>query len=73
MVIDHYLLVRRWCPSFNSKYALVTNALVWVHLPNLPAEYFAHALLQKVGDKIGRFDCVDDNTLNATKGQFARL
>lgn len=73
MVIDHYLLIQRWCPSFDPKFALITNTLIWVRLPNLPADYSVQAFLQKVGDKIGRFVRVYDNTLNATKGQFARL
>ncbi|KAJ9152791.1 hypothetical protein P3X46_026312 [Hevea brasiliensis] len=47
--------------------------MVWVQIPDLPIEYFNKSFLLKVGNKIGRTVPVDDTTLQATQGKYARV
>lgn len=73
MVLDHYLIVKEWCPNFDPFEVTEEKMLVWVRFPVLPIEYFKEAFLQKVGNKIGRFVRMDEATSITTKGKFARM
>ncbi|CAN1128365.1 hypothetical protein LINPERHAP2_LOCUS4586, partial [Linum perenne] len=46
---------------------------VWARLPGLPLEYFDHAILKHIGDRIGKTVRIDNTTLEGCRGNFARI
>ncbi|CAN1146697.1 hypothetical protein LINPERHAP2_LOCUS15424, partial [Linum perenne] len=45
----------------------------WVRLPSLPVEYFDTAILEVIGNKIGKTIRLDAMTMSGTRGNFARI
>ncbi|KAL0015662.1 hypothetical protein SO802_002731 [Lithocarpus litseifolius] len=63
-------LMALWKPSGR----LVCIALaVWVHLPELPIEYYKPLVLQDLGKAIGPILIIDTHTAPEAHGRFARL
>ncbi|KAJ9185325.1 hypothetical protein P3X46_004971 [Hevea brasiliensis] len=62
MFADHYLIVREWQANFDPEYAVIDKAL-----------YYSKIFLMRVASKIGRPIKVDETTLNASRGKFARI
>lgn len=55
MVLDHYLIVNRWTPNFNTSTDNTEKLLVWVRFPTLPIEYYDKEFLTRVqGSKISK-------------------
>ncbi|KAK6944178.1 protein of unknown function DUF4283 [Dillenia turbinata] len=73
LIHDYYVTVRRWHPWFHAQKAKVTSTVVWVHLPQLPIEFFEEEVLFKIGKAIGKPLKTDNNTANALRGKFARI
>lgn len=73
MVLDHYLVVKKWRPNFQPTSDKTEKLLVRVRFPCLPIEYFNGFILQKIGEKIGRPIQIDQTTGMASKGRFARM
>ena len=73
IIADHYLAVSKWYPNFDPDSFTISKLTVWVHFPNLPMEYFDEAFLQRLGQEIGKPLKVDDTTLAATRGKYARI
>lgn len=73
VIMGHYLTVMKWKPYFNPSKATINKTLVWIRLPNLPVELFDPLLLMDVGNMVGRAVKVDNSTLTANRGKYARV
>ncbi|XP_019168342.1 PREDICTED: uncharacterized protein LOC109164046 [Ipomoea nil] len=73
MLLNHYVTVKEWVPNFYPTDDITEKLLVWIHFPNLPAEYFEEEFLMKIGRKVGRPIKIDTTTSLVSKGKFARL
>ncbi|XP_019179205.1 PREDICTED: uncharacterized protein LOC109174421 [Ipomoea nil] len=73
MVLDHYLIVKEWRPNFDPWTNTTENILAWIRMPCLPAEYYDHNFLMKVGRKVGRPIMIDTAKNLASRASFARI
>ncbi|XP_019198912.1 PREDICTED: uncharacterized protein LOC109192673 [Ipomoea nil] len=73
MILDHYLIVKPWEPDFDPYNDTTEKVLVWVCVPDLPAEYFDCIFLRKLGNRIGKIIRVDQATSLISRGMFARI
>ncbi|XP_031124339.1 uncharacterized protein LOC116027054 [Ipomoea triloba] len=73
MVLDHYLIVKEWVPNFDPFTEKTESMIVWIRFPCLPAEYFDHKFLMRVGSKIGRPINIDTATSLVSRASFARV
>ncbi|GAB2254148.1 hypothetical protein Droror1_Dr00021957 [Drosera rotundifolia] len=73
VIMGHYLTVRRWSPSFDPDSESIDMTLVWVRITGLPIIYYESNVLQTIATTIGKPYKVDDTTLNAARGRFARI
>ncbi|CAN1188955.1 hypothetical protein LINPERHAP2_LOCUS39627 [Linum perenne] len=73
MVYDHYVVIQEWRTYFRPEDTILSTLCVWVRLPGLPLEYFDHSILKHIGDRIGKTVCIDDTTLEGSRGNFARI
>ncbi|KAJ1378036.1 hypothetical protein SESBI_48250 [Sesbania bispinosa] len=53
MILDHYLMVRKWHPQFFPQEDELKRVAVWVCVPGLPIEYYDHHILWRVGGSLG--------------------
>lgn len=53
--------------------AEINTFSVWVCFPILPVEYYTENWLRRARDQIGRTIKVDDTTIYAMRGKFARV
>lgn len=73
-MFDHYLLVQRWRPLFDTSDHKIQKIAVWIRIPNLPMElYNSHFFLWRVGLKLGTMMKIDNLTSVQTRGDFARI
>lgn len=73
MVADHLVSVAKWHPFFDPYDVQVTNITAWVLFPGLPIEYYNATALMKPGNLVRRALYVDNTTLSATRGKYARV
>lgn len=73
MVLDHYLIVKEWMPNFDPFTDKTESMIVWIRFPCLPAEYYDHKFLMRVGAKIGRPINIDTATSLVSRASFARV
>ncbi|CAN1170238.1 hypothetical protein LINPERHAP2_LOCUS28878 [Linum perenne] len=73
MILEHYLLVQQWDPSFRVSDTLPGKMVVWVRFPHLPIYYNHPEILSALGNSIGRCICVDISMQNANRGKFFPL
>nr|KYP70390.1 hypothetical protein KK1_009606 [Cajanus cajan] len=73
MLFDHYLIVRPWSPEFVASATKVDSTLVWVRFPGLGVMFYDESVLLTIASAIGKPVKVDLNTLNMTRGRFARV
>ncbi|CAN1749243.1 hypothetical protein LINPERHAP1_LOCUS3639 [Linum perenne] len=73
MILEHYLVVQQWDPTFRVAETLPTKMVVWVRFPHLPILFYHPEILTALGNLIGRCVRVDFSTQNADRGKFARL
>ncbi|KAJ7962195.1 reverse transcriptase [Quillaja saponaria] len=71
--VDHYLIVQQWRRDFDNMEQLPSRLAVWIKILGMPIEYFDEDFLWEVGDKLRNTIKVDDATLKASRGNFARL
>ncbi|KAI9100906.1 hypothetical protein K1719_024030 [Acacia pycnantha] len=72
MIEDHYLIVQRWIPNFDSwKVDLQCQIAAWILLPDVPFEFYNVESLRRIGNMIGRMIKVDRATSIYDKGGFA--
>ncbi|XP_019234545.1 PREDICTED: uncharacterized protein LOC109215004 [Nicotiana attenuata] len=72
-VLNHFLSIRQWEPKFKASETKLTTSAVWLRLPELPTEFYDYQILQKLGQKIGKFLSMDTCTSSTTRRQYARL
>nr|KYP73208.1 hypothetical protein KK1_005823 [Cajanus cajan] len=73
MLFDHYLIVRPWSPEFVASATKVDSTPVWVRFPGLGVMFYDESVLLTIASAIGKPIKVDLNTLNMTRGRFARV
>lgn len=49
-----FLSIRKWHPNFVASTAIESYSAIWIHLPELPTEYYNHTILSKIGIKLGK-------------------
>ncbi|XP_028804766.1 uncharacterized protein LOC114759711 [Neltuma alba] len=74
MIDDHYLLVQKWRPNFNPWKADTQQRIAaWIHIPDLPMEFYNMESLRMIGNMVGKTIKVDRSTSIYDKGSFARI
>lgn len=46
---------------------------IWIHLPKLPNKFYDHAILTRIGSKLGKLLKTDICTSATLQGRYARL
>ena len=70
---EHYLSIRKWKPNLKLATVSVSSIVVWVHLPQLPIEYYEPSVLRDIGQAIGPILTIDMHIATESKGRFARI
>lgn len=73
VIFDHYLCIRPWSPKFMALEAKEISACVWIRFPSLNAAFYDKRILMALAAAVGSPKMVDMNTLNITRGRFARV
>ncbi|KAL7191233.1 hypothetical protein ACSBR2_023327 [Camellia fascicularis] len=53
VVLDHYVMVRKWQQDFKSDEAEEDTTAIWVRFPNLPIEYYDEKVLYHIAKILG--------------------
>jgi len=72
-IYDHYLAVQPWEANFQPSKATLPKTAVWVHLEAAPMECFQLSMLHHFASLLGKPIKIDQTTLLATRGRFARV
>ena len=72
-VRDQYLHVQAWEADFHPHIAKISITAVWIHLENLPIEYYNPDFLKHLGHKLGKLLKVIAITSATIRGRYARL
>ena len=70
---NQYLHVQAWAANFHPHVAKISNTAVWIHLKQLPIEYYHPEFLKHVGNKLEKLLKIDVVTSVASRGRFAKL
>ena len=73
MVFDHYLAIQTWMPEFISPKAKIQKTLVWIRFSGLNMLFYDESVLLTLASALGTPIKVDSNTVNGTRGRFARV
>lgn len=60
-------------PHFDPYGDNVSTITAWIRFPGLPIEYYNNQALMKLGALVGKALFVDNTTLNASRGKYARV
>lgn len=52
---------------------VIDRAMVWVHILNLPIEYYACSFLEQIDNNIDQLVHIDDAMIGASRGKYAHL
>ncbi|CAI0557812.1 unnamed protein product [Linum tenue] len=72
-ILDHYLVVHQWSPTFRTSDKPHRSVVAWVQLPELPAHFYHREVLFALGNLLGRTVKLDYHTENLLRGKFARI
>lgn len=72
-ILNHFLSVRRWELKFLASEAQLTYSAIWLHLPQLPTEFYDIEILQKLGNNVGKLLKIDACTSTTTRGRYTRI
>ncbi|CAI0460517.1 unnamed protein product [Linum tenue] len=72
-ILDHYLLVHEWSPSFITSDQPFKSVVAWVQFPELLVHFYHREVLFALGNLIGRTIKLDYHTEHLERGKFARL
>ncbi|KAK9166109.1 hypothetical protein Scep_001300 [Stephania cephalantha] len=72
-MLDHYVSVQGWKPTFNPLNAKFSTMPVWVRILRLPIEMYDEDIIKCIGAMIGKFVKMNYSTLFTTKGRFAQI
>lgn len=73
IIMGHYLTVTKWKPKFSPSIGTVHSTMVWVRFPELLVELFDEEILYAMGNAIGKTIKIDNTTLTARRGRYARI
>lgn len=73
VVQGHYVTIGKWRPKFRVEKEQIMSTLVWVRLPGMPVEYYNEKFLLRIGNVLGKAIKVDQQTLSAARGKYARM
>ncbi|CAL1384037.1 unnamed protein product [Linum trigynum] len=73
VILDHYLVVHQWSPSFRTSDKPHKSVVAWVQFPELPVHYYHREVLFAIGNLVGRTVKLDYHTENLERGKFARI
>ncbi|KAJ0974977.1 hypothetical protein J5N97_016942 [Dioscorea zingiberensis] len=63
----------KWKPNFQPAFEELSIATLWIHLHSLPSEYQDLESLEIVASKFGKMVKIDETTMIANRGSFARV
>ncbi|KAL8161981.1 hypothetical protein V2J09_013470 [Rumex salicifolius] len=72
-MFGHYLVVKPWYSDFDPYKDTIAITPVWVKIANLPVHYYQPHVLRLVLAGIGEVLKVDELTMEAGRGRFARV
>ena len=72
-ILDHYLMLTTWKPSFRSSMNPFSKLIAWIRFPELPVEYLNKHALFNIAKVAGRPIRVDYATDQISKGRYARV
>ncbi|KAL8498925.1 hypothetical protein ACS0TY_022040 [Phlomoides rotata] len=67
------LRLQRWVPDFNPYRVTTSVVQVWIHISELPLEYWNKYIISALASAVGTVIKIDDRTLNKSMGRFARV
>ncbi|CAL1413221.1 unnamed protein product [Linum trigynum] len=73
VILDHYLVVHQWSPSFRTGQKPYRSVVAWIQLPELPVHFYNREVLFAIGNLIGRTVKLDYHTEHRQRGKFARI
>lgn len=73
IVFGHNLTIQPWSLAFDPSNPYPSSIVSWIRIPNLPSSLYHKPILEQVGSMIGKVIKIDERTLLATRGRFARL
>ncbi|CAI0458888.1 unnamed protein product, partial [Linum tenue] len=83
IILDHYLVVHQWSPSFRTSDKPHRSVVTWVQFlspekkkvqfPELPVHYYHREVLFAIGNLVGRTVKLDYHTENLERGKFAHI
>lgn len=72
-ILDHYLMLTQWQPNFRPSHNPFNRLALWIHLPELPVEYYDKEALFTIASKLGKPIRVDYATNHITRARYARV
>ncbi|CAL1405733.1 unnamed protein product [Linum trigynum] len=72
-ILDHYLVVHQWSPSFRTADKPHKSVVAWIQLSELPIHFYHREVLFALGNLIGRTVKLDYHTDYMERGKFARI
>ncbi|CAL1405409.1 unnamed protein product [Linum trigynum] len=73
VILDHYLVVHQWSPTFRTSDKPHRSVVAWVQFPELPVHFYHREVLFAIGNLIGRTVKLDYHTEMLERGKFARI
>ncbi|XP_057426142.1 uncharacterized protein LOC130719538 [Lotus japonicus] len=73
MIFDHYLSVKPWTSDFVAADSRINTTAVWIRIPGLGLQLYHRRILMTIAKGVGKPLKVDMNTVNMSKGRFARV
>ncbi|CAL1380725.1 unnamed protein product [Linum trigynum] len=73
VILDHYLVVHQWSPTFRTSDKPHRSVVAWVQFPELPVHFYHREVLFAIGNLIGRTVKLDYHTEKLERGKFARI
>ncbi|CAN1326355.1 hypothetical protein LINPERPRIM_LOCUS33802 [Linum perenne] len=65
LILDHYLIVQQWDPSFRVSSTLPSKMVVWIRFPHLPILFYHPEILTALGNLVGKTIRIDLATQSA--------
>ncbi|CAL1353872.1 unnamed protein product [Linum trigynum] len=73
MVGDNYLTVHMWHKTFDPYEREILSTKVWERLLEIPIQFFHENAVMKIAQRIGKPFRVDQATITADRGEYARV
>ena len=73
MILEHYLTVQSWNPSFNMVETNVSFVVAWVRFLGMSIQYYNKSVLRAIFGVVGKFIRMDYNIRESQHGKFARV